>query len=312
MLQIRMLSAALSLLLVAPAVMAQSDLSTMFGKDSVSREPVIATFKSTRIINAQSNETLKKGELDFRVAHRFGDLAGENGGAKTFFGMDNSSDIRIAFEYGITDRLMVGVSRAKGSGNFSQLYEGLAKFKVLQQTIDNRIPLGVTVFGNAVITSMKSSTDEVDASYFDNTSSRMTYTGQIVLSRKFGNILSLAVLPTYIHRNRVVYMDVNDMFAVGVGGRLRFSKRLALVVDYFLPFREKASKDYFKGRGTKFYNPLGVGLEIETGGHVFSVNFTNTTAILENQFIPETTSTWLEGQFRWGFNISRRFSLGGK
>lgn len=309
MLQIRMLTA---LLFVAPAVMAQDDLSTMFGKDSVRRDPVIATFKSTRIINGQSNETLKKGELDFRVAHRFGDLGGDAGGSKTFFGIDNSTDIRIAFEYGITDRLMVGLSRAKGSGNFSQLYEGLAKFKVLQQTMDNRIPLGITVFGNAVVTSMKSSDVESDANHFDNFSSRMTYTGQVILSRKFGNILSLAVLPTYIHRNRVVHMDVNDMFAVGVGGRLRFSKRLALVVDYFLPFREQASKDYFEGRGVKFYNPLGVGLEIETGGHVFSVNFTNSTAILENQFIPETTSTWLEGQFRWGFNISRRFSLGGK
>lgn len=309
MLQIRMLTA---LLLVAPAVMAQDDLSKMFGKDSVSKGPVIATFKSTRIINGQSNETLKKGELDFRVAHRFGDLGGDAGGSKTFFGIDNSTDIRIAFEYGITDRLMVGLSRAKGSGNFSQLYEGLAKFKILQQTLDNRIPLGITVFGNAVVTSMKSSSVESDAAYFDNFSSRMSYTGQVILSRKFGNILSLAVLPTYIHRNRVVHMDVNDMFAVGVGGRLRFSKRMALVVDYFLPFREQASKDYFEGRGVKFYNPLGVGLEIETGGHVFSVNFTNSTAILENQFIPETTSTWLEGQFRWGFNISRRFSLGGK
>lgn len=309
MLQIRMLTA---LLLVAPAVMAQDDLSKMFGKDSVSKGPVIATFKSTRIINGQSNETLKKGELDFRVAHRFGDMGGDAGGSKTFFGIDNSTDIRIAFEYGITDRLMVGLSRAKGSGNFSQMYEGLAKFKILQQTLDNRIPLGITVFGNAVVTSMKSSTVESDAAYFDNFSSRMSYTGQVILSRKFGNILSLAVLPTYIHRNRVVHMDVNDMFAVGVGGRLRFSKRMALVVDYFLPFREQASKDYFEGRGVKFYNPLGVGLEIETGGHVFSVNFTNSTAILENQFIPETTSTWLEGQFRWGFNISRRFSLGGK
>jgi len=309
MLQIRMLTA---LLLVAPAVMAQDDLSKMFGKDSVSGGPVIATFKSTRIINGQSNETLKKGELDFRVAHRFGDLGGDAGGSKTFFGMDNSTDIRIAFEYGITDRLMVGVSRAKGSGNFSQLYEGLAKFKILQQTMDNRIPLAITVFGSAVVTGMKSSEVESDANYFDNFSSRMNYTGQVILSRKFGNILSLAVLPTYIHRNRVVHMDVNDMFAVGVGGRLRFSKRLALVVDYFLPFREQASKDYFEGRGVKFYNPLGVGLEIETGGHVFSVNFTNSTAILENQFIPETTSTWMEGQFRWGFNISRRFSLGGK
>ena len=109
--------------------------------------------------------------------------------------------------------------------------------------------------------------------------------------------------------DRVVFMDVNDMFALGVGGRLRFSNRVALVVDYFLPFREQASKDYFEGRGIKFYNPLGVGVEIETGGHVFHLNFTNSTAILENQFIPETTTTWRNGQFRWGFNISRRFSL---
>lgn len=306
MLYLRILTAAL---LISPAAMAQDELSAMFGKDSVRRDPVIATFKSTRIINGQSNETLSKGDLDFRVGHRFGDMGGADGGGKTFFGMDNSTDIRIAFEYGITDRLTAGISRAKGSGNFSQLYEVLGKFKLLQQTRDNRIPVGVTVFGNAVVTAMKSSTVEADANYFGNFSHRMTYAGQAIITRKFGNFLSLAVLPTYIHRNRVAFMDVNDMFAVGIGGRLRFSNRVALVVDYFLPFREQASKDYFAGRGIKFYNPLGVGVEIETGGHVFHLNFTNSTAILENQFIPETTSTWLDGQFRWGFNISRRFSL---
>jgi hypothetical protein len=104
-------------------------------------------------------------------------------------------------------------------------------------------------------------------------------------------------------------MDVNDLFALGAGGRFKFSKRLGLLVEYFYPFRSQESKDYFTAKGQKFYNPLAVGLEIETGGHVFHVNFTNSTAILENQFIPETTTTWQQGQFRWGFNISRRFSL---
>lgn len=307
MLYLRVLAAAL---LLSPAALAQDDLSALFEKDTVRREPVIATFKSTRIINGQSNETLAKGDLDFRVAHRFGDIGGADGGSKTFFGMDNSTDIRIAFEYGITDRLTAGISRAKGSGSHSQLYEAMGKFKVLQQTMDNRMPVGVTLFGNAVVTAMKSSTDEADASYFGNFSHRMSYTGQAVITRKFGNMLSLAVLPTYIHRNRVAFMDMNDIFALGLGGRLRFSNRVALVVDYFLPFRDQAGRDYFEGRGMKFYNPLGVGVEIETGGHVFHLNFTNSTATLENQFIPETTSTWLDGQFRWGFNISRRFSLG--
>ncbi|AWO02299.1 hypothetical protein DLD77_09300 [Chitinophaga alhagiae] len=305
--QLRILSA---LLLIAPAAVAQDDLGAIFGKDSVRRDPVIATFKSTRIINAQSNETLARGDLDFRVAHRFGDMGGADGGSATFFGIDNSTDIRIAFEYGITDRLTAGVSRAKGSGHFSQLYEVLGKFKLLQQTMDNRVPLAITLFGNAVVTSMKSSPDKEAVSYFNKFSSRMSYTAQAVVARKFGDRFSLALLPSYVHRNRVGYMDMNNLFALGVGGRLRFSKRVALVVDYFVPFRDQASKDYYKTLGIEYYNPLGIGVEIETGGHVFHLNFTNSTATLENQFIPETTTSWLQGQFRWGFNISRRFSLG--
>jgi hypothetical protein len=309
MLHIRMLSV---LLLAAPAVMAQDSLGELFGKDSVRRDPVIATFKSTRIINGQSNETLAKGDLDFRVAHRFGDMGGSGGGSSTFFGLDNSTDIRIAFEYGITDRLTAGISRAKGSGNFTQMYEVLGKYKLLRQTMDNRVPVGVTVFANAVASGMKSSVEKSDVNYFDSFSSRMSYTAQAIISRKFGELISLAVLPTFVHRNRVGYKDMNNMFAMGVGGRLRFSKRVALVVDYFVPFRDEESKDYYASRGTEFYNSLGVGVEIETGGHVFHLNFTNSTAILENQFIPETVTTWTQGQFRWGFNISRRFSLGRK
>ncbi|SFD25476.1 hypothetical protein SAMN05518672_1011294 [Chitinophaga sp. CF118] len=289
---------------------AQDDLSKMFANDSVkTHEPVIATYKSTRIIQGHSPETLKKRELDFRVAHHFGDLGGESGGGKTFFGMDNSTDVRIAFEYGVTDRLMVGVGRTKGSGSLTQMYEGLAKYRLLVQTTDNHMPVSVTLFGNVVGTAMKSSRTKSDASHFEKRSDRMSYTTQVILARKFNRNLSLTLLPTLVHRNRVVYMDENDIFALGAGGRFKFSKRLGLLVEYFYPFRSQESKDYFATQGKKFYNPLAVGLEIETGGHVFHVNFTNSTAILENQFIPETTTTWQQGQFRWGFNISRRFSL---
>ncbi|RAJ04108.1 hypothetical protein LX64_02986 [Chitinophaga skermanii] len=291
------------------AAFAQDDLSQLF-KDTVNRrQPVLWTFKSTRIINGESTEMLKKHELDFRVSHRFGDFAGSNGGGKTFFGMDNSSDIRIAFEYGVTDDFTVGISRAKGSGNLSQLYEVLGKYRLVQQTQDNHIPVSVAAFGNVVTSAMKSSTTESDPSYFGRFSDRMSYTAQVIISRKFGKSLSLAVLPSYVHRNRVEFMDMNNMFAVGVGGRLRLSNRVAFVADYFVPFRSRESKDYFASMGRKYYNSLGVGVEIETGGHVFHLNFTNATATLENQFIPETTSTWLDGQYRWGFNISRRFSM---
>lgn len=291
------------------AAFAQDDLANMFQDSTRKHEPVIATFKSTRIIQGHSIETLKKHELDFRVDHRFGDIGGAYGGGKTAFGLDNSTDIRIAFEYGVTDRLMAGLSRSKGSGGVTQLYEALAKYQLITQTTDDHVPVTITLFGNAVASGATSSTVKSDAAWFDKFSDRLSYTGQVIIGRKFNRRLSLAVLPTLIHRNRVTYMDENDVFALGAGGRLKFSNRMALLVEYYYPFRSQETKDYFKNKGRELYNPLSVGLEIETGGHVFHINFTNSTAILENQFIPETTTSWLQGQFRWGFNISRRFSL---
>ncbi|HEU4553307.1 MAG TPA: DUF5777 family beta-barrel protein [Chitinophaga sp.] len=291
---------------------AQDDLSKMFTDSSTAHQPVIGTFKSTRIIMGHSNETLKKHELDFRVAHRFGDAGGSFGGGKTAFGLDNSTDIRIAFEYGITDDLMAGISRAKGSGDLSQIFEGLAKYHLLRQTTDDHIPVSVTLFGNATVSTMTSNDNPESASHFDQFTDRMTYVGQVIIARKFADLVSFTLSPTYVHRNRVGYMDMNNLFALGGSGRIKLSRRLAFIAEYYYPFRSQSSKDYYKSQGVKFYNPLGVGLEIETGGHVFSVNFTNSTAILENQFIGETKSSWLQGQFRWGFNISRRFSLFGK
>jgi hypothetical protein len=290
---------------------AQDDLSKMF-KDSTGHQPVIGTFKSTRIIMGHSNETLKKHELDFRVAHRFGDAGGSFGGGKTAFGLDNSTDIRIAFEYGITDDLMIGISRAKGSGDLTQIFEGLAKYRILKQTTDDHMPISLTVFGNVTVSTMSSNDDATSPAHFEEFTDRMTYVGQAIIARKFGERLSLTLSPTYVHRNRVGYMDENNIFALGGSGRIKLTKSLAFIAEYYYPFRSKSSKDYYKAQGREFFNPLGAGLEIETGGHVFSVNFTNSTAILENQFIPETRSSWLQGQFRWGFNISRRFSLFGK
>lgn len=288
-------------------------LDKLFDSTTATHTKVLDTYKSTRIVQGQSTEMLRKHELDFRVAHRFGDAAGEFGGTKTFFGTDNSTDIRIAFEYGISDNLMVGISRSKGSGDLQQLYEGLVKYRLLQQTTDNHIPVSLAFFGNMVISGMPSSTDITSAAYFADGSDRLMYVTQAIISKKFADKLSLTLVPSYVHRNHVAYMDMNNMFALGAAGRLKLSKRLGLLAEYYYPFRTQESKDYFKSqKGITFYNPLGLGLEIETGGHVFSITFTNSTAILENQFIPETTSSWVQGQFRWGFNISRRFTLFGK
>lgn len=299
------------------SALAQDDLSKLFNDSTGKKEriPIIATFKSPQIINGQSNETVHQHDLLFVVAHRFGDVAGTNGGIKNFYGLDNSSDILIAFDYGISDKLSVGIGRAKGAPNGTsthqkQLFYLNMKYRLLQQTEDNYIPVSVTVFGNGAASGMKRLELATSDADFQNFSDRLSYTAQLIVTRKFSNKLSLALLPTYVRRNYVPFMDMNNMLALGIGGRMKISSRMAVIADYFLSFRSQNSKDYFlQQKDFHFYNPLGLGLEIETGGHVFNVIFTNSTAILENQFIPSTSTTWTKGEYRWGFSISRTFSL---
>jgi len=292
---------------------AQIDLESALGGDSTEHasDDVEATFKSTRIINSQSPETIHKHELDFKVDHRFGDIAGSNGGAGNFFGLDNSTDIKIGFEYGITDNLNVGIARAKGATQVAQLYEVNLKYRVLRQTVDGKVPVSVAGYASVTVPGVEADRqNDGEATSYRQFADRLNLVGQLIIARKFGSALSLAVHPTYIRRNTTAdYDGQHDLFAVGIGGRLKVSRRMALVMDYFLPFRSTASKERYADAITALYNPLGIGLEIETGGHVFNLNFTNATAIQEMQYIPETTSSWTNGQFRWGFTISRRFSL---
>jgi hypothetical protein len=300
-----------------PSLKAQEDLDQLLDELVPKKEkaPVTATFKSGQIINGQSNETTHQHDLIFMVMHRFGDIAGSFGGIQTFYGLDNASDILIGFDYGITNRLSFGFGRAKGAPNGTntdqrQLFYVKPKYRLIRQSTDNRIPVSVTLFGNGVVSAMDRQQLASSDADFQKFSDRMSFVGQAIVTRKFSEDFSLALLPTYVRRNYVTFMDSNNLFALGMGGRMKVSRRMALVVDYFLSFRSKESKDYFlEQKGFRFYNPLGIGLEIETGGHVFNFIFTNATAILENQFIPSTSSSWTKGGFRWGFSITRTFTL---
>lgn len=300
-----------SLTLTALHSFGQQDLEKELGNTAPVHEKVSATFKSTKLINGHTNETIYKNELDFKVDHRFGDIGGNSGGIKQFFGLDNSTDVRIGLEYGISDRLSIGLARAKGATDVQQLYEGSVKYRLLEQTTDDFIPVAITLFGSNTITAVHANTnDPSSATAYRKFSDRMNYVSQVIIARKFSPGFSVVLTPSYVHRNFTAYRDQNDIFALGAGARAKLNKRMALVVDYFVPFRNKEDKEYVEQiNGTKFYNPLGVGLEIETGGHVFNLNFTNATAIQEMQFITQTTSSWLKGQYRWGFSISRRFSF---
>jgi hypothetical protein len=258
------------------------------------------TFSSTRIINGHSIETLNKGVLEFRVEHRFGDIAGTAGGAQTLFGLDNSADIRIAFEYGITDKMMIGLGRSKGTGSpYKSLIDGFAKYRVLEQT-KGKIPLSLAMIGTTSFTYMKASEDISQVSHFPEWKHRFAYSLQVNVARKFGERLSLALMPTMVHRNYVAADDVNTLFALGGAARCGITSTTSILVEYYHVF----SNSSFRPTNTQ---SLGVAFEWITFGHNFTVHLTNSKGFGETQFIPYTYEDWLKGQFRLGFCIGRKF-----
>lgn len=281
---------------------------SIIGKEE--RKPV-RIFSATKTINARTTEVTGKGKMDFNVTHNFGDMAGDNGGIKRFFGLDNAADIRIGFHIGLGHKTDFVFARAKGAGLVQNLWEFGIKHQLLQQKQDDPThPLSVAVYANAVISSQTRNAFDNQDNSFENLGDRTSNVIQIILAKKVGKV-SVQLNPTYMTRGYAISYDQQSMFAMGGAIRLPLvSNRLNLVVDYFHPFRNQDSKDSFAvNDNIKFYDPLGVGFEILTSGHIFRLNFTNATEILENRFIPRTITSWGKGQFRWGFTISRAFTL---
>ena len=278
------------------------DLDSLMQQMDSSREQqtVIATFKSPRLVLLQTNETQPENTLTFWVFHRFGDIGGEFGGSHTLFGLDNASDIHIAFDYGVTDAFSLGIGRSR----FNEAYGLQAKLRLLQQE-EKGYPLSLTLFGQSSwITRREHLENE-----FPKESDRISHFLQLILARKFSPSLSLMLNPGYIIRPQIEDpLDQKNFFLLGMGGRLKLTKRFSLIADYTIVNGFDRPGDL----EVKYYNPLGVGLEIETGGHVFSLNFQNAPYITENNFIPYTNKSWKDGGVRFGFSISRDFYLGPK
>lgn len=274
-------------------------------EDEMVEASPVKTFNTTRTVNAHSVEMLGKRELDFRILHRFGDMA-TSGAGKTLFGIDNAADIRISLEYGITKKLNIGIGRSKGAGPQTQLFDGYVKYNILRQMDDNSVPLSLAILGTSSISTMTASTDSTSpVSFHDGEwTQRLSYCSQLLISRKFGEAFSLQVMPTYVHRNFVAYEDKNGIFSVGVAARLKVGKSIHLLAEYFHLFPSNRVVN-----GTTYYNPIGLGVEFVTFGHVFHVTITNSAGIGETQFIPHTFSDLSQGQFRLGFTISRIFNL---
>lgn len=275
------------------------------------QDAVFQTFKDSRAVNIQSVETLPKRRLDVRIGHRFGDMLGDNGGWPTFFGLENATDVMIGAEYGFSDNFTAGLYRTKGAGampqgqaGLRQLVNGVFKYRLLRQKEGKGSPFTITLLGVSSMATSKRIEGNPDVlRSFPNFSHRMAFTGQLLIARKFSDGFSLQVVPGYTHRNLVPFEDENGLFSLGAAARVQLSRVFGLIADVTVPFSERRTAD------NGFYPAIGLGLEIDTGGHLFQVNFTNATGIMETDYIPYTTSNWLDGEFRLGFTISRVFNL---
>jgi Membrane bound beta barrel domain (DUF5777) len=273
---------------------AQDDLMNLLNAGS---EPELnfaaATFKSTRIMNGHSIEKMPAGQLDFRISHRFGRL---NSGAYELFGLDQAN-IHFGLEYGVTDWLMLGIGR----GTYEKTYDGFAKLTLLRQSSGARtMPISVSLLSGVAANSLRWS-DTSRVNYF---SSRLSYVHQLMIARKFSQSFSLQLTPSFVHRNLVgTELDPNDLYVMGAGGRLKLTKRMSFNAEYFYIFNPRT----YMSR--QIYNPLSIGFDLETGGHVFQLIFTNSLAMIEKGFLGETTGSWLKGDIHFGFNISRVFTL---
>ncbi|MFZ1705085.1 MAG: DUF5777 family beta-barrel protein [Saprospiraceae bacterium] len=273
------------------SIYAQDDLLSLLGPEEETTDYAEASFKTNRVINLHSLENTAGGVLDFKISHRFGFL---NTGIYELFGLDGAQ-IRLGFDYGITDRLAIGVGRS----SLEKAYDGYLKFKLLRQSKGKRVmPVTVALLATAAVQTLK--WQEPDRENFF--SSRLFYTAQIIIGRKFSDRFSFQVSPTLVHRNLVATLaEKNDVYGLGIAARLKITRRTALNVEYNYVLPNQLDARYQDG--------VSVGFDIETGGHVFQLHLTNSTGMIEKAFFTENTGVLSNGDIHFGFNVSRVFTV---
>lgn len=284
--------------------MAQDDLLSLLDAEQA-KEPTytIATFKASRLINGLTIETIPKNHLNFWISHRFG--AVNSGFIANFFGLDEAK-IRLGLEYGLTDRWLVGAGRI----SLEKTYDLYTKYKMLRQS--NTMPVTVTAMAGWGINTMPSGyvMESLASMRFNNNIERYSYWSQMLVARKFTEKLYLQLMPMLIHINKVENPSIpNQLLTLGAGGRYKLSQRVTLSVEYYYTFADGEAYEVSIGESYPYRNALSLGVDIETGGHVFQFHLTNASGMVEKQFVAQTIGAWQEGDTFYGFNIARTFSL---
>lgn len=251
-------------------------------------------FRHSRVVNGHSTTTLGAHEMDVLIRHRFGYLSG---GFYELFGMDQSF-VRLALEYGITNNLMVGIGRS----STGKIYDGFVKYRILQQEKGGNNPTPLSL---AYVGTMDFSTQAIHNSPLPNAEAlgnHLNYTHQLLATRQFGKYIMLQLMPTIIHNNRVQKAShANTRFALGTALALRVRHNLDVTAEYYHLFTDNQQPD--------FQQAVAIGIDLETGGHVFSIHFTNAVYMNESSFITQTTGKPTDFDVRLGFNLSRRIYL---
>jgi len=256
----------------------------------------IVTFKATRLILSQSTTTVKKNTLNFQIIHRFGDAAGKAGGGQYFYGLDDVADVYIGLEYGLTDNLNIALGRSTDG----RLVNLDLKYALLHETKDNSMPVSLTLLGETGVNTYGN---------YATFNDRMSYLGQVIISRQVTSTLALQVSPTVVDditANPLVEGNDNQFFALAGAAHLKVTKHMSVIFEYAHPFSP------YRTAANGFHDPVGFGIEIETGGHVFTLNITNSASVDDINYLSNTQSSFSKGQYRIGFTISRIFDFNSK
>ena len=270
-------------LFVSIFTFAQDDLLKEIDTSAV-KETYSPSFKALQVVTAQSTKLPAKKEFYLDISHRFGDVSD---GFKNFFGLDNATT-KLGVIYGLADWMSINFARH----TYQKTYEFGTKYRLIKQ--ENESPIDLVGYNVLDINS------ELKKSNFPNLgfTDRFSYVSQVLISRRFSENLSLQLTPSYIHKNLIdPSIDTKNLFSTGLGGRYKISKRVSINAEYFYNFEDK---NFYK-------NPFSVGMDIDTGGHIFQLVFSNSQANTESGYISNATGDWLKGHFFFGFNLYRVF-----
>ncbi len=310
---------ATAMLCLSVGAFAQDELLNLMneGNDKKAKDYAIATFKTTRLFNFHTIETQSKRTLDFRISHRFSDMTVKNPASlgQTAFGLDGSASIKLSLEYCFDGRFQIGVSRC----NDQKIASGFAKYRLLRQTTNKGNPVSITLFTGIYHTFVQTGDD-----YYAKALDRLSFCHQIMIARKFNRRFSFQAGLAMVHYNIVPYpTDKNDLYYATFVTRFKLTNRMAITAEYayglnnnngVIPTTGGPNVPYppatvTNGLTSPYYNSASIGVDIETGGHVFQIGICNSYGLDEPEYFAHTNKDWMQTQIRLGFNISRVFDF---